>query len=101
MTNTVPEETRNKSYAVQKEIIERHPHYQVPKLAEAVVAIFMEYITTGMYRYGQNPWTYTRCQERGQYGQMIVGGFASAGLDVRSYVLVDAYYGVGALRKFF
>lgn len=101
MTNTVLEETRSKSYAVQKGIIELHANYQVPKLAQAAVAIFMEYVVTSIHRFGKDPMTYTGCQEAGPYGQMLVGGFAPAGLHVVNPGPGLPSRGVAALRKFF
>lgn len=99
MTNEVVHETREKSYVDQIEIIERHANYQVPKLAQAVVAIFMEYLATGIYHYGLD--TYARCQEKGLYGQMLVGGYNRQGLLVAKTIdNSDNKYGVAALRKF-
>lgn len=102
MLNTVIEETRNKSYAAQKEIVAKHGNYRVPKLAEAVVAIFMEHVATGAYRFGRDPcpWTYTRCEETYESCQMCIGGFAPAGLNVCFQGYFRANSGVAPLRKF-
>lgn len=117
MTNNVPEETRNEIYKVQKEFVAQHPNYHVPKLSEAAVAIFAEYVTTGIYRFGRKPWTYTRCQEdRSRHypnivDKMIVGGYIPDGLCIDSGpddACGMAYdwrsspnYGIAPLLKFF
>lgn len=90
ITRNVPEVTRNMSYAEQLKYVERYPEYAVPKLAEAVAAIFMEHLATGVFLFGRGAaWTYTRCQEKTPRNdlQMVVGGFAlDNGLDVDSFL---------------
>ena len=96
--------SRNKSYATQLQLVQQHPGYVVPQILDATVSIFIEYLKTGTRLYRNEPWTYTRCQEKyGKDKQSIVGGFAPFGLDVTYYpysCFDDAYVGVGALRKF-
>ncbi len=82
MANNVPYETRNKTYDAQKSFLQPHHNYQVPKLAQAVVAVFMNYLATGIRRFGTDPWTYTRTQEADSGGQLGLGAFDSTGLFV-------------------
>jgi hypothetical protein len=102
MTRDVPEETRAKSYPEQQAFVARHSNYCVPRLAEAAVAIFMEYVATGMFLYRRGErgrWTFIRCQEQGPFGQMLVGGFAPSGLCVDDYRYGGVVIGVAPLRK--
>lgn len=102
MTNTVLKETRWKCYEVQRKMIANHTNYQVPKVAQAVVAIFTEFLATGICRYGRGDLeVYSRCQEKTALGQMIVGLFSlTKGLHVHPDYDYDNYQvAVGALRK--
>ena len=98
MTKDVLPGTRNKNYTDQQAIVGQHPGYVVPKALEAAVCIFMQYVSSAKRLYGDNPWTYTRCQEATQGYQIGVGGFSPGGLRVNDeYIHEDV--GVGALRK--
>lgn len=103
MTNSSPEEARGKSYDKQNEFVSRFndQNYHVPKLSQAIVAIFSEFLATGICRYGKQ--AFTRCQEQGQLGQMMVGDFTTEeGLSVITYYNEDASIrtGMALVRKF-
>lgn len=76
MTNNVATETLDKSYEEQKRRVSGF-NYQVPKLAQAATAIFMEYVATKKYHFSQY---LTRCQEEELPGQMVIGWYGMKGL---------------------
>src|SRR5262249_52425374 len=89
----VPEETRDKPYLKQKEIVEEKG-YEVPSLMGAVVSILTHNQETGEFVFSDgsngNRWTYTRVEEIGQYSnKIIIGGFSPAGLSVSAVNLYD------------
>jgi hypothetical protein len=101
ITRTVVEGSRNKSYKDQQAVLADYSRqasmpYFAPKVLDTTVAIFMEHVRTGTELYGENPWTYTRCQEKYEANwQLIVGGFSASGLRVH-FVNIDCEYdGVG------
>jgi hypothetical protein len=101
MTRDVLEGSRAKSFEDQKKLLK--PPYEVPSLLEAAVSILMHHVETREHLYPENPrWTYTRCAEKHSSGswQMVVGGFAPAGLDVHGNSGDNDLYGLGAIRKF-
>lgn len=100
MTRDVLEDTRAKPYVKQKEIVEKNAGYEVPTILDATVSIFVEYVRSGLFLYGQAPWTFTRCQEEYKDYQVTVGGFIPAGLHVAHDGCSDVLDGVGAQRKF-
>ena len=88
MTRDVIPESRNKSYADQQKLVATCSQkakiaYKAPNVLDASLAIFSEKVRHGIHLYGQDPLTYTRCQEKynADY-QLVVGGFAPGGLDV-------------------
>jgi len=103
MSKDVLPGSRDKSYLEQQALIHSYRQkapYEVPSILDATVCIFMEYFRSGTYLYGQNPWTFTRCQEEYNADQLLaVGGFAPRGLNV-CYSLDRDIDGVAALRKF-
>jgi len=115
MTRDILEGTRNKSYDDQMQIVctfrqKIGVDYQVPKLLEAAVCIFMEYVSKGTRIYSDNPFTITRCQEEKfedtKYQQpvnthAIIGNFgADHGLAVGFHpVGPNAWHGLACLRK--
>jgi hypothetical protein len=111
MTRDVLEGSRNKASSDKKALVESHASrtghpYEVPRALEAATAILMHHARTGERLFGDNPYTFTRCQELadGKY-PVVVGGFGSSGLSVRDeYSLyryyAHNYYGVACCRKF-
>ncbi|MBA3815733.1 MAG: hypothetical protein H0X29_04275 [Parachlamydiaceae bacterium] len=105
MTKDILPGSRNKSYAEQQTIVaslgNKSLGYEVPKTLEAATCILAQFFYNSKTRlFNDKPWTYTRCKENVQGYQMVVGGFASAGLDVNSDMYDYEYFGVAALRKF-
>jgi len=107
MTKDVIPDSRNKSYSDQKQLAQTYNkhgiEYEVPKLLDAAMSVFMEYMQTGERLLPDNPLTYTRCQEQESSNkyQMLVGGFSFSGL-VLYYRYYDGsyYFGLCVSRKF-
>ena len=78
-TRDVIEGSRSKSYPDQQKLLSQKGQgvYAVPTILDATVCIFMEYVRSGTRLYSDNPYTYTRCQEKYNANwQLVVGGFA-------------------------
>ncbi len=99
MTRDVLPGSRNKAYDIQKALAEAKG-YQVPGFLDAATAILWENQHSNTRLFNDNPWTYTRCHEKLQGYQLVVGGFAPAGLFVSNYYGDDERIGVAGLRKF-
>lgn len=108
MTRDVIDGSRNKNYPDQQKLVTQYAQksglpYQVPNVLYAAVCILMQHVQSGKRLYANNPWTYTRCQEKWhQEWQWAVGGFSSEGLNVNPYDGGGDLYliGVGCSRKF-
>jgi hypothetical protein len=105
MTRDVIEGSRDKTFSEQQALVAEKGHnkYEVPSILDATACILLEYARSmGQTRlYGDEPLTYTRCQENIDGDQLIVGGFASAGLIVAHRSNNDfVNFGVAAMRKF-
>ena len=107
MTKDVLPESRNKSYQDQCKLVADHSkrtglEYKVPGALEAAVVILLHHVRSGERLYGDDPLTYTRCQESVRGRQLLVGGGSSEGLDVDSdhYGHIYNNLGLAALRKF-
>ena len=93
--------SRKQNYSTQQQLVAKYPEYVVPTILDAAVSIFLEYLKTGTCLYGQNPWTYTYCQEKYRKDwQLLLGGCAPSGVLVFSNCYDREGIGVGALRKF-
>jgi len=106
MTTDVLPGSRNKSCGEQQKIVADLAEkslisYEVPETLESVACIFSQYFGSNIRLFGDNPCTYTRCKEKVQGYQLVVGGFTPAGLRVSRYNYGNDYIGVAALRKFF
>ena len=106
MTKDVIPGSRNKMYWKQIKLVAKYKNYQLPQVREAVICIAMEYIFSKRWIYGQDPLTYTRCQETVGFYSVAVGGFNSNGIfgsggnNVASqYNYFSEFCGVGALRE--
>jgi tetratricopeptide (TPR) repeat protein len=106
LTRTVIDGSRNKllkdeqvvlnSYSLKTDI-----PYEAPTILDATVCNFMEYVRFGTWLYGDNPLTYTWCQEKYNANyNLVVGGGSAPGLHVRYYAGAREGNGVGGLRKF-
>jgi len=58
--------------------------YELPLALDAAVCILMEHVQTGKRLYSDDPWTYTRCQEKVDNDRwpVAIGVFEADGLDV-------------------
>ena len=114
ITRDVLPESRSKTYTDQKALVAGHTsrtglNYELPQALEAATAILVHHVRTGERLYGDNPWTWMRCQELLGFeyngaecrAPTVVGGFASSGLVVDCYNYGGSYYGVAGCRKFF
>ena len=105
MTKDVIPDSRNKLYNPQvvlvREYVTRSGYpYEVPHLIEAATVLFMHHVKTGERLYGDNPRTFTRCQEMrvGATWPVIIGDFAANGLIVHDvHCGIGVYVGIGAL----
>jgi hypothetical protein len=105
MATDVLPESRNKTYSDQKIMIERlnendQTGWDVPMLGQAIVCIATEYLKSGKRLFGNDPLTYTRCQEKIGRFQLVVGGFAPSGLGVNFRNYGHVTVGVAGLWKF-
>jgi V8-like Glu-specific endopeptidase len=106
ITKDVIPNSRNKTYAEQKNLLKQN--YKVPKAIEAAVSVLMHHAQGGERLYSDSPsYTYTRCEEAMGLYRVFVGGFGSGGLavdrDCDGYLVGgdgDGNLGLGALRKF-
>lgn len=111
MTKDVLPGSRAKSYDEQKKIVADLAEkaligYDVPETLESAVCILSQYFGSNIRLFSVrlfrvNPWTYTRCKDKVQGYQTIVGGFSPSGLSISNHCYHDfEYFGVAALRKF-
>jgi tetratricopeptide (TPR) repeat protein len=105
LTRTVIEGSRNKLCKDGKALLAQYSQktnivYEIPTVLDAAVCNFMEYVRSGTWLYGENPWTSTWCQEKydAKY-YLVVGGVSGSGLGVRSNLIANECNGVGGLRK--
>lgn len=105
MTKDVLPGSKNKSYGEQQKIVADLAEkslisYEVPETLESAVCILSQYFGSNIRLFSDNPWTYTRCKDKVQGYQTVVGAFAPAGLYVTSVSYDYDRIGVAALRKF-
>jgi hypothetical protein len=106
MTRDVLPGSGSKVYEAQEEMVAAHAGresvpYALPSVLEAATAILMHHAREGDRLFGNEPWTYTRCQEVVDGWPVVVGSFSSEGLDVDyDYAACHRNYGVSCLRKF-
>jgi hypothetical protein len=103
MTKDVLPGSRNKSYAEQQKIVAALAEkslisYEVPETLEAAACILSQY-ASNIRLFSDKPPTYTRCKEKLQGDQVVVGGFASSGLCIVHIDDRDSI-GIAALLKF-
>jgi len=104
MTKDVLPGSRNKGYGEQQKIVADLAEksligYEVPEIIESAVCILSQYFGSNIRLFSDTPWTYTRCKEKVQGNQTIVGGLVPTGLDVFYDNFDNNYIGVAALRK--
>jgi NLR family CARD domain-containing protein 3 len=106
MTRDVLPDSRSKTYEAQKEMVVAHAGrvglpYELPHAIEAATAILMHHAREGKRLFGDDPFTYTRCQEVVNGFPVTVGGFSSGGLVVDNYDNHVHYINAAScLRKF-
>jgi hypothetical protein len=104
MTRDVLPGSKNKVHAAQKELVATYASqgYALPSGLEAATAILLHHAREGERLFGDDPWTFTRCQEQVDNNRypVAVGGFSSGGLNVHYDLRVHHNFGVSCLRKF-
>jgi len=105
MTKDVLPGSRNKSYTEQQDIIGKLAQkaligYEIPDTLAAAICILAQYFDSKMRLFSDNPGTFIRCKDKVKDVQTAVGGFLSAGLNVRNSYFDNNYIGVAVLRKF-
>jgi hypothetical protein len=99
ITNSVFKESRNKSYALQKDLVGEHG-CEMPTVQEYVALCVFTNIFFQKCLYGQNPWTYGRTSTQFEGFPLIVGGSAPARLSVYNSDFGYEHCGAGGQRKF-
>ena len=103
MTRKVLKGSRSISLEEQEKLVLEYgkQKYVVPKALEAAVCIFTEYARSGTRLFNNDSEeTYTRCEEVIEGNQLIVGGFAPAGLCVYCFNADGSFTGVAGLWRF-
>jgi hypothetical protein len=105
ITRDVLPGSRSKTYDAQEALVAAHAGrlnlpYEMPDALSAATAILLHHARTGERLHTNDPWTYTRCQERvlSKY-PVVVGGFSSGGLGVNYFNVNYSGFGVSCLRK--
>ena len=104
MTKDVLPGSGNKSSGEQQKIIADLAEkslisYEVPEALESAASILSQYFDSNTRLFNDNPWIYTRCKEKIQDSQIVIGGFTPAGFAV-SLNYDDDNVGAATLRKF-
>ena len=105
LTHTVIEGSRNKPYQDEQALLTQYSQkaqvpYEIPTVLDTTVCLFMEYVRSGTWLYGENPWIFTWCQEKYNANwQLVIGGGGADGLRVNYYHIAYESRGVGGLRK--
>ena len=105
MTRDILPDSWDKTYDAQKALVAAYASklglpYEMPHALEAATAILLHHAREGERLFGDDPWTFTRCQEVVNGWPVVVGGFSSGGLGVDSSSLVHDFRGASCLRKF-
>ncbi len=101
MTTDVLPESRKKDYNEQQRIVAELVNYEVPEILTSATCILSQYIHSQIRLFSDNPLTYTRCKEKVEDDQTIVGSFEAPGLQI-DYIDNEATdaIGIAALQKF-
>jgi hypothetical protein len=89
---------RNRAFAEQSARVPLR--FAVPHVALAVYCPFMKWIDTGEMILSDNPWRFTRTQQRTQGSVLAVGGLGARGLIVYDGNFGSASHGVVPVRTF-
>jgi tetratricopeptide (TPR) repeat protein len=94
LTRTVIEGSRNKHYVEEYAILATYSQktniaYEIPTILGTTVCLFVEYVRSKTWLYGEKPWTYTFCQDEHKSAgpvlepwRLVVGGGNDSGLCV-------------------
>ena len=107
MTRDIIPGSRGKSYEDQKKLVATHAKnsgqpYELPKALDVTIGILIEHVQTATKLYSDNPFIYTRCQEKVGENRwpVAIGGFAAGGLDISTFSWKDRIFiGVGGSWK--
>jgi hypothetical protein len=99
VTNHVFNNSRNKSYEAQAELVKEFK-CELPRLLEATALCVFTQSDFKRCLYGKDPWTFTRCFERVSTWLLVVGGSAPSRLGVSYSSFDDEDDGAGGRRKF-
>ena len=105
MTKDVLPGSRSKSYEDQCALVADHANRtglscKVPRALEATVVMLLHHVRSGERSYSTTPLTYTRCREKANDHQVIVGGFSSWSLAIYEHNDAHENIGIAGLRKF-
>ena len=103
MTKRVIPESINKSYTIQKRLLQNLnksglTDYAVPTLAETVVCIYAEYLRSKRRLFSDDPISYTRCQYEGNLAR--IGCFSESGIGISDDDYDNPYLGLAVLWRF-
>jgi hypothetical protein len=103
MTKGLLPESKRKSYAEQQTLIadlakKAQASYEVPKVLEAAVCIFLRHFGSGISK--DETYVYTRCQEKGKEGHQMMVSAIPNGLDIFTTGELCDNICIVALRKF-
>jgi hypothetical protein len=109
MTRDILPDSRDKTYDAQKALVAAYASklglpYEMPHALAAAAAILLHHAREGERLFGDNPWTYTRCQDKVDENRypVVVGGFSSEGLrvDFHSVYYDYDFHGASCCRQF-
>jgi hypothetical protein len=106
LTRDLIKNSRNKTFEEEHAVLAYYNQntknvYEIASVLDATVCNFMEYIRCGTWLYGENPSTYTWCQEKYDANwNFVIGGGSESGLYVFISYSAQENRGIAALRKF-
>lgn len=103
MTKKIVPGSEGKTYAEQQALVKEfslkaNVDYQIPTVLDATVCAITAFKKYGERLFGDDPQTYTRCQELVNGKPLVVGNFSTDGLCIYDFDLDDAIRGVAAVR---
>ncbi|MBS0615328.1 MAG: hypothetical protein JSR58_02095 [Verrucomicrobia bacterium] len=100
--------SRSKPYDEQVKMVRALKGYDIPKLREVVIATLMQYVDKGERALGDNPLTFTRCEEECEDPveeknyHVCAGGFQQKdGFRIGIYAKDGDAVGMAAMKRFF
>ncbi len=89
--------TGGKNFKSQKGLLKGG--FEVPKLMDAILLSVLYFASEGKRHFGENPCTFTRCQEKYLTHQTIVGGIGPSGLHISMCNLLSDSLGLAGAWK--